>query len=152
MVNMGDFGKRSPHMLSGGQKQRVAIAGVLAMDPKIIIFDESTSMLDPVGRKEVMATINYLNKVEKKTIVLITHFMEETVDADRVVVMIKGRIEDEGTPGEIFRKRDLLMRAGLIPPFASDVAYRLKDEGFDIGQALTVDELVEGICRSLQKD
>lgn len=152
MVNMGDFGKRSPHMLSGGQKQRVAIAGVLAMDPKIIIFDESTSMLDPVGRKEVMATINYLNKVEKKTVVLITHFMEETVDADRVVVMIKGRIEDEGTPGEIFRKRDLLMRAGLIPPFASDVAYRLKDEGFDIGQALTVDELVEGICRSLQKD
>ena len=78
--------------------------------------------------------------------------MEETVDADRVVVMINGRIEDEGTPREIFAKRDLLTRAGLIPPFASDVAYRLKDEGFDTGQALTVDELVEGICRSLQKD
>lgn len=152
MVNMGDFAKRSPHMLSGGQKQRVAIAGVLAMNPKIIVFDESTSMLDPIGRKEVLSTIKYLNKVEKKTVVLITHFMEETVDADRVIVMIGGNAVKEGTPQEIFRDRELIKRAGLIPPFAVDIADRLRDEGIEIGETIKTDELVEELCRLLQKN
>ncbi|MBR3843515.1 MAG: energy-coupling factor transporter ATPase [Christensenellaceae bacterium] len=152
LVNMKDFAHRSPHMLSGGQKQRVAIAGVLAMNPKIIVFDESTSMLDPVGRQEVMATMQYLNKEEKKTIVLITHFMEETIDADRVIVMVGGKVEAEGKPEEIFAQRDLLERAGLVPPFSVDMANRLRDEGFEIDQTLRSEELVEEICRLLQKN
>jgi len=152
LVNMKDFAHRSPHMLSGGQKQRVAIAGVLAMNPKIIVFDESTSMLDPVGRQEVMATMKYLNKTEKKTIVLITHFMEETIDADRVIVMVGGKVEAEGKPEEIFAQRDLLERAGLVPPFSVDMANRLRDEGFEIDQTLRSEELVEEICRLLQKN
>ena len=152
LVNMKDFAHRSPHMLSGGQKQRVAIAGVLAMNPKIIVFDESTSMLDPVGRQEVMATMQYLNKTEKKTIVLITHFMEETIDADRVIVMVGGKVEAEGKPEEIFAQSDLLERAGLVPPFSVDMANRLRDEGFEIDQTLRSEELVEEICRLLQKN
>ena len=152
LVNMKDFAHRSPHMLSGGQNQRVAIAGVLAMNPKIIVFDESTSMLDPVGRQEVMATMQYLNKTEKKTIVLITHFMEETIDADRVIVMVGGKVEAEGKPEEIFAQSDLLERAGLVPPFSVDMANRLRDEGFEIDQTLRSEELVEEICRLLQKN
>jgi len=147
-VNMRGFEKRAPHMLSGGQKQRIAIAGVLAMHPDIIVFDEPTAMLDPQGRAEVMDTIRYLNKEEGKTIVLITHYMEEASEADRVFVMTDGVITDEGTPREVFSHREKLAEAGLMPPLATQVYYDLKQEGIDLGICpVTLKELVDELCR-----
>lgn len=147
MVNMTEFAHKSPHMLSGGQKQRIAIAGVLALNPKIIIFDESTSMLDPVGRKEVLETIKYLNKHEKKTVILITHFMEETEDADRVIVMNRSKVIATGKPMEIFERKDILKEAGLVMPFAVEISDKLKEDGFDIQISKNIEELADGIIR-----
>ena len=116
IVGMKEYARHAPHRLSGGQKQRVAIAGIIAMKPRCIIFDESTAMLDPLGRKEVMNTITRLNKEEKITIILITHYMNEAILADRVVVMREGTKYLEGTPNEVFSKPDKLWEAGLEVP------------------------------------
>jgi len=147
-VNMMEFARSAPHFLSGGQKQRVAIAGVIAMKPEIIILDEPTAMLDPSGRREVMETIRHLNKDEGITIVHITHYMDEAVEADRVVVMENGRIAADGTPREIFNKVDTLRSIGLDVPQIVELAHQLKKEGFDIkGEPLNIEEMVEAICR-----
>jgi len=146
-VEMWGYEKRAPHMLSGGQKQRVAIAGVLAMYPDIIVFDEPTAMLDPLGRDEVMKAIRTLNKKHGKTIVLITHYMEEAADADRVFVMSKGKVIDEGAPREVFFHTDKIEEAGLMPPFAAQVAEKLRKQGVEIDRSITTEELVEALCR-----
>ena len=147
-VGMYELRDRQPHLLSGGQKQRVAIAGIIAMKPKCIIFDEATAMLDPSGRKEVMKTIKRLNKEENITIMHITHFMEEAVDADRVIVMEKGKKVLEGTPKEVFSKVDKLKRIGLDVPYMTELSKELKEEGLDINDdILTVDEMVKKLCR-----
>lgn len=147
-VDMQGMGKRAPHMLSGGQKQRIAIAGVLAMHPEIIVFDEPTAMLDPQGRQEVMETIKRLNKQEHKTIVFITHYMEEATGCDRVFVMEKGKITDEGTPAEVFSHTEKLVAAGLMPPPAVQIANELKKRGIRLQQPpTTLEELVEELCR-----
>lgn len=146
-VGMDGYEKHAPHMLSGGQKQRIAIAGVLAMHPDIIVFDEPTAMLDPIGRKEVMQTIQTLNKVHKKTIVLITHYMEEAADADRVFIMDGGKITDEGTPKEVFSHKEKIESAGLMPPFATQVSNILKEKGIVQKTSITIEELVDSLCQ-----
>ena len=144
IVEMSDYKKHAPHLLSGGQKQRVAIAGILAMKPDCIIFDEPTAMLDPNGRLEVMETIRRLNKVEGKTIVLITHYMDEAVKADRILVMSQGELVLEGTPREIFRQVEKVKEYGLDVPQVTELAYELRKEGIDIrDDILNVEELVE---------
>lgn len=147
-VNMLSYRSHSPNKLSGGQKQRVAIAGVVAMRPKCIILDEPTAMLDPSGRKEVLSTIHELNRREKVTVVLITHFMEEVIDADRVIVMDKGKIALQGNPREIFSQVEVLKSLGLDVPAVTELAYQLKIKGIPIKEdVLTINELVEEICR-----
>ncbi|WP_270647808.1 energy-coupling factor transporter ATPase [Paeniclostridium hominis] len=147
-VGMYELKDRQPHLLSGGQKQRVAIAGIIAMKPKCIIFDEATAMLDPSGRKEVMNAIKRLNKKENITIMHITHFMEEAVDADRVIVMEKGKKVLEGTPKQVFSKVEKLKSIGLDVPYMTELSKELKDEGMDIeGDILTVDEMVMKLCQ-----
>ena len=147
-VGMYELKDRQPHLLSGGQKQRVAIAGIIVMKPKCIIFDEATAMLDPSGRKEVMNTIKRLNKEENITIMHITHFMEEAVDADRVIVMEKGKKVLEGTPKQVFSKVEKLKSIGLDVPYMTELSKELKDEGMDIeGDILTVDEMVMKLCQ-----
>lgn len=147
-VGMYDFRRKQPHLLSGGQKQRVAIAGIIAMKPKCIIFDEATAMLDPSGRKEVIKTIKKLNKEENITILHITHFMEEAVDADRVIVMEKGKKVIEGTPREVFSQVEKLKKIGLDVPYMTELAKELKIEGIDIDSTiLTVDEMVMNLCQ-----
>lgn len=147
-VGMSEFAKKAPHLLSGGQKQRVAIAGIIAMRPRCIVLDEPTAMLDPRGRKEVMDTVHRLNKDEKITVVHITHFMEEAVNADRVCVMDQGRIMMQGTPTEIFRQVDTLKNLGLDVPQMTELAYELKQDGIEISQdILTVEEMVKSICQ-----
>lgn len=145
-VHMTPYAKKPPHLLSGGQKQRVAIAGILAMRPKCIILDEPTAMLDPIGRKEVMETVRRLNKEEKITIVHITHFMDEAVGADRVIVMEKGKKLLEGTPKEVFSQVEKLQDMGLDVPQVTLVAHELRKEGIDISEEIiTVDELVKAL-------
>ena len=147
-VEMTKYRKHSPNKLSGGQKQRVAIAGVVAMEPKCIIFDEPTAMLDPNGRKEVIATAHELNKKKGVTILLITHYMEEVVDADYVYVMEKGRIIMDGTPREIFSQVDKLKEHRLDVPQATLVADELRKAGLPIPAGiLTREELVEEIMK-----
>jgi energy-coupling factor transport system ATP-binding protein len=147
-VNMMDFAKSAPHFLSGGQKQRVAIAGVIAMRPEIIILDEPTAMLDPSGRKEVMDTIHHLNKNEGITIVHITHYMEEAIDADRVIVMENGKIMLDGTPREIFSQVETLKDIGLDVPQIVELSHELRKEGLEIqGEPLNIEEMVNAICR-----
>jgi len=146
IVEMSDYKKHAPHLLSGGQKQRVAIAGVLAMKPECIILDEPTAMLDPIGRKEVMNTIKKLNKEENKTIVLITHYMDEAVEADRIIVMEEGQIVMEGTPRQVFSQVDKVKGVGLDVPQVTELAYELRKEGVDVpSDILTVEELVEAL-------
>jgi len=133
IVNMKDYARHAPHKLSGGQKQRVAIAGTIAMKPKCIIFDESTAMLDPIGRKEVMNTILRLNREEKITVVLITHYMNEAIQADRVIVMKNGGIFLQGTPNEVFTQPSTLISAGLEVPQSIELINKLNNElGFNI--------------------
>lgn len=147
-VGMLEFATKAPHNLSGGQKQRVAIAGIIAMRPKCIIFDEPTAMLDPHGRKDVMDTIQKLNKEEGITIIHITHFMEEAVDADRVLVMDKGQLIMSGTPKEIFCQVDKLKVVGLDVPQMTELASVLIKEGVDIDpHTLTVEEMVNELCQ-----
>ncbi len=147
-VGMYDMKDRQPHLLSGGQKQRVAIAGIIAMKPKCIIFDEATAMLDPSGRKEVMKTIKKLNKEDNITVLHITHFMEEAVEADRVIVMDKGQKILEGTPREVFSEIELLKSIGLDVPYMAELSHFLKEEGIAIEEnILTVDEMVNELCR-----
>jgi len=145
-VGMSEYKKHAPHLLSGGQKQRVAIAGILAMEPDCIIFDEPTAMLDPSGRKEVMETIKRLNKEKNKTIVLITHYMDEAVMADRVMVLNEGENVLMGTPREIFTQVETLKKLGLDVPQVTELAYELSKEGFDIRKdCITIEELVEAL-------
>ncbi|RVU54109.1 energy-coupling factor transporter ATPase [Anaerosphaera multitolerans] len=146
-VGMSNYRKSSPHMLSGGQKQRVAIAGILAMSPEYIILDEPTAMLDPTGRKEVMDTIQKLNKEQNKTIILITHYMDEAALSDRLVIMEKGKIILEGKPREVFSNVDKVKEIGLDVPQVTELAFELNRDGFEIdGKVLSVEELVGEIC------
>ena len=147
-VHMYEYRKDAPHLLSGGQKQRVAIAGVLAMMPDCIIFDESTAMLDPSGRKEVLNTIKEINTKYGITVILITHYMEEAVDADRIIVMDKGRIIMEGPPRSIFSQVDRMKSIGLDVPQMTELAYELKKNGENIRtDILTIDEMVNALCQ-----
>lgn len=147
-VGMYDYRRHAPHLLSGGQKQRVAIAGILAMQPECIIFDESTAMLDPSGRQEVMKTIKDLNKNSHMTIVLITHFMEEAVDADRIVVIDKGKIIKLGTPREVFSNVEVMKNIGLDVPQMTELSYELNKAGISMKKdILTIDEMVNELCR-----
>ncbi|TQQ84328.1 energy-coupling factor transporter ATPase [Peptacetobacter hominis] len=147
-VGIYEFKDRQPHLLSGGQKQRVAIAGIIAMKPNCIIFDEATAMLDPSGRKEVMKTIKKLNREDNITTIHITHFMEEAVDADRVIVMEKGKKVLEGTPREVFKEIEMLKNIGLDVPYMTELSYMLNKEGIKIkDDILTVDEMVEELCQ-----
>lgn len=143
-VGMTKFRKYSPNQLSGGQKQRVAIAGVMAMKTKCIVLDESTAMLDPSGRKEVMETVLRLNKEEGITVILITHHMDEVVNADRVYIMYQGNVQMEGTPRELFTQVEQLKEYRLDVPQVTKLAYELRKEGINLPESiLTVDELVE---------
>jgi len=148
IVDMTEYREKAPHLLSGGQKQRIAIAGVIAMRPDCIIFDEPTAMLDPSGRKEVISTIEKLNKEENITIIHITHFMEEAVNADRVIVMEAGQIVLEGSPREVFSQVEELKALGLDVPQVTDLAHELIREGINIpNDILTVDEMVMELCQ-----
>ena len=153
IVNMSEYARHAPHKLSGGQKQRVAIAGIIAVKPKCIIFDESTAMLDPVGRKEVMNTILRLNREEKITIVLITHYMNEAILADRVIVMRKGEIYLEGAPSQVFTQSEMLSKAGLEVPQSIELIDRLNKElGFNIPlQVYDMDTCAELIASEINK-
>ncbi len=137
--------------LSGGQKQRVAIAGVLALKPKILILDESTSMLDPKGRDEVMSVVKSLIKQEKMTVIVITHYMDEVTECDRVVVMDSGNKVMVGTPREVFDRPDVLSKAGLDLPVPLKISRMLAARGFDVGENLCKEELGERLCELLQK-
>lgn len=151
-VGMISYRKQAPSMLSGGQKQRVAIAGVLAMKPDCIVLDEPTAMLDPKGRKEVMDTIHELNKKEGITIVLITHFMEEAVTADHILVIDRGVLKMEGTPREIFSQADKVTEIGLDVPVPADLARRLRKKGMAVSEkCMTDEELGEALCPFVSK-
>lgn len=146
-VGMSAYRTHSPAMLSGGQKQRIAIAGVLAMHPDCIVLDEPTAMLDPLGRKEVMDTIHELNRSERITIVLITHFMEEAVTADHVLVVDRTKLQMQGTAREVFSQADKLTAMGLDVPVAADLAHGLRKKGYEIPEdCMTDEELGEALC------
>jgi len=145
-VGMTEYMKGSPNQLSGGQKQRIAIAGVIAMQPRCIVFDESTAMLDPIGRRQVMTTMEKLNKEHGITIVHITHYMQEAIKADRIIVMDKGKVIHQGTPREVFKEVKMLKEIGLDVPDTTYLAYLLHEAGFDIStENLTIDEVTEAI-------
>ena len=147
-VGMIDYRHHSPNKLSGGQKQRVAIAGVVAMEPKCIVLDEPTAMLDPVGRKEVLKTVKKLREQKKVTVILITHYMEEVIDADKIYVMDHGRVVMEGTPKEVFSQVDELKKYRLDVPQVTILADELKKQGLDIPSGiLRKEELVEALCQ-----
>ncbi|MCI8632568.1 MAG: energy-coupling factor transporter ATPase [Lachnospiraceae bacterium] len=147
-VGMLSHRKSVPTRLSGGQKQRIAIAGVLAMRPECIVLDEPTAMLDPKGRQEVMETLWKLNKEEKITVIHITHYMEEAVQADRVIVMDHGKIVLEGTPKEVFSQVEELKKYGLDVPPMTELAYRLRKDGLSLPQdILTTKEMVDALCQ-----
>lgn len=148
-VDMYDYRLHETHKLSGGQKQRIAIAGIIAMHPECIIFDEPTAMLDPKGRQDVMKTIEKLNRENGKTIVLITHYMDEAALADRVVVMDSGEIIADDTPKKVFSQVELLKSVGLDVPQPTELIYRLKKSGIKLSDILTVDECVEEIIKNL---
>ena len=151
-VGMTSYRKQAPSMLSGGQKQRVAIAGVLAMKPDCIVLDEPTAMLDPKGRKDVMDTIHELNKTEGITIVLITHFMEEAITADHILVIDRGVLKMEGTPKEIFSQADRVTEIGLDVPVPADLARRLRKKGMAVSEkCMTDEELGEALCPFVSK-
>ncbi len=150
-VGMYEFRGREPHRLSGGQKQRVAIAGIIAMNTKCIVMDEPTAMLDPHGRQEVMDTIRMLNEERGITVILITHYMDEAVKADRVVVMDKGEIVLDGEPRAVFKNVEMLKKLGLDVPQATELAFRLRKEGLDIpDDILDEKECAEAIIKALE--
>ena len=151
-VRMSDKADAAPHMLSGGQKQRVAIAGILAMQPSVIIADEATAMLDPSGRKEVLKTIKRLNREKGITVVWITHFMEEAAQADRIVVMNKGTTVLSGTPREVFEQVETLRSIHLDVPHMTDLSQDLRASGMPLPAGiLTVEEMAEEVCKCLSK-
>jgi len=150
IVGMYEFRKHAPHLLSGGQKQRIAIAGVLAMRPKCIVFDEPTAMLDPRGRESIINIMRELRDNHGVTVVLITHHMDEAIDADRLIVMSDGDIIKDGPPREVFRDIDALRETGLDIPETAVLLHNLKDDGFDLPMdALSVDECAEAIFGAL---
>ena len=152
IVGMMKFARHSPHQLSGGQKQRIAIAGIIACNPEIIIFDESTAMLDPIGRAEVLETIEKLNRENGTTVILITHYMEEAARADRVVVIDSGKKLLDGTPKEVFSKTKILRGAGLDVPQTTLLLQELADEGFDLPRdALTPEEGARALAAILNE-
>ncbi len=143
-VGISEFAKHAPHLLSGGQKQRVAIAGILAMKPRCIILDESTAMLDPMGRKEVMQVMKQLNEKENMTVIHITHHMDEASQADRVIVIDKGNLIIDGKPSEVFSRVPEIKKIGLDVPQVTELFYELKQEGYDLPlNVLTVEEAVD---------
>ena len=145
-VGMYEYREHAPHKLSGGQKQRVAIAGIIAMNPKCILFDEPTAMLDPRGRSEVMRTIKKLNRENGVTILLITHYMEEAAQADRVVVMDDGKIVMDDVPKKVFSQVEKMKELGLDVPQVTELVYGLKKEGYDLdGEIITEDECVKAL-------
>ncbi|ELC8399578.1 energy-coupling factor transporter ATPase [Clostridium perfringens] len=147
-VGMYEYRKHAPHLLSGGQKQRIAIAGILAMRPKCIVLDEPTAMLDPSGRNEVMKTIKEVNKKFGITIILITHYMDEAAQADRIIVMDKGEKVMKGVPREIFSQVEKIKSIGLDVPQVTELAYELQKEGVDIStEILNIDEMVNALCQ-----
>ena len=148
MVGMDGYQKNTPSKLSGGQKQRIAIAGILAMRPQCIVLDEPTAMLDPVGRRDVMETIERLNKEEGITVILITHYMDEAVRGDKVYVIDDGDLVMKGTPREIFVQVEKLKEYGLDVPQVTEVTYLLRKEGIDLpADILTVEEMVGALCQ-----
>ncbi|HHU43934.1 MAG: energy-coupling factor transporter ATPase [Bacillota bacterium] len=146
-VDMLEYKKHTPFKLSGGQKQRIAIAAILAMMPEVLILDESTAMLDPEGRKEVLEVVKKLNKEHNMTVVLITHYMEEAIDADEVYIMNEGEIVDFGKPEEVFKDYKKLNSVKLEVPIVSQVIALLQKDGYPIKNCLKVEELAEEICR-----
>ena len=152
-VGMYEYREHAPHLLSGGQKQRVAIAGVLAMAPRCIVLDEPTAMLDPTGRAEVMKTIRSLNRTAGVTVVLITHHMDEAAQADRLVVMAKGRVVADGTPKEVFQRVEELKAVGLTVPETVELCWELRQDGLDLPlDALTDEECAQALCRLLTEE
>lgn len=148
VVGMSDYAKHAPHLLSGGQKQRIAIAGILALEPDVIVLDEPTAMLDPQGRQEIVRTVTRLNKEKGMTIVYITHYMTEALAADRVVVMEKGKIKFMGTPKEVFSRVDEVEKAGLEVPLAAKIASELRKSGIKIPKDIITDEeLAQALCQ-----
>ncbi len=148
LVDMEDYRQHAPHLLSGGQKQRIAIAGVLAMRPTCLVLDEPTAMLDPQGRQEVLATVRRLNKDEGITVVYITHFMEEAVTADRVIVMEQGKIILSDYPAKVFSQVERLKKLGLDVPVAADIGYRLRQKGLAVPEdVISNTELAVFLCR-----
>ena len=151
-VGMNEYRLHAPHLLSGGQKQRVAIAGVLAMQPRCVVLDEPTAMLDPVGRREVVATVTRLCREKGMTVVLITHHMSECVGADRLIVMSEGAIVADGSPREVFSQVELLRNEGLSVPATTELIYSLRQEGFDLPlEALTVGECADAVMAAIKK-
>lgn len=150
-VGMSEFAHHEPHRLSGGQKQRIAIAGIIAMKPDCMIFDESTAMLDPMGRRDVVDTIEKLNKEEGKTVITITHYMDEAVRADRVIVINDGKIILDGTPAKIFAQAEILRSAGLDLPQCAELLLRLRKRGFAIeGDINTPEQCAEALLKALK--
>ena len=150
-VGMSEFTRHAPHLLSGGQKQRVAIAGVIAMAPECIVLDEATAMLDPAGRREVLSAIRALNRERNITVVLITHHMDEAMDADRLIVMNDGKLVMDGTPAEVFTQVEALRAMGLAAPDTVELLCGLRQSGMDVPlDALTVDACADAICKALQ--
>ena len=151
-VGMSDYASHAPHRLSGGQKQRVAIAGIIAMKPRCMIFDESTAMLDPVGRREVLETIEKLNREEGITVISITHYMDEAARADRVIVLSDGKLILDGTPGEIFTHSDTLRKAGLDLPQCTAVSQYLMTQGIPVcGEINTPEMCAEAILNAWKR-
>ena len=152
IVGMSEFKQHAPHLLSGGQKQRVAIAGVIAMQPDIIVLDEPTAMLDPQGRQEVVSTVTRLCRENGMTVVLITHHMDECVGADRLVVMSEGRIVADGSPAAVFSQVELMEREGLTVPETTRLLFDLRAEGFDLPlDALDTEACADAIASSLKR-
>ena len=150
-VGMSEFTRHAPHLLSGGQKQRVAIAGVIAMDPECIVLDEATAMLDPMGRREVLDTVEQLNREQGMTVILITHHMDEAARAGRVIVMSQGQAVMDGTPRHIFSRVEELRALGLTVPDTVALLYDLTQHGWQVSLgALTVEECADAVCRSIQ--
>ena len=152
-VNMYSFREHAPHLLSGGQKQRVAIAGVIAMQPRCIVLDEPTAMLDPIGRKDVLSTIKTLNRERGVTVVLITHHMDEAAQADRLVVMAKGKVVADGAPKSVFSQVEELRQVGLTVPQTTALLWELRQEGYDVPlDALSDEECAQALYRLLMRN